>query len=87
VTYMNSSAQTLTGWTGDEASGQALVDVFRIVNEKTRQTVENPAALVMRSGRKLPRQVDHSTGDCPGDVGLGRNVSGGTRPRLSWGRS
>ncbi len=37
--------------------------------------------------RKLPRQADSSKGDCPLDEGLGRNVSGGTRPRLSWGRS
>ena len=37
--------------------------------------------------RKLPCQADHSTGDCSTDDGLGRNVSGGTRPRLSWGRS
>jgi len=37
--------------------------------------------------RKLPRQVDTSHGDFPGEVGLGRNISGGTRPRLSWGRS
>src|ERR1051326_5849287 len=37
--------------------------------------------------RKLPRQADSSIGDCVSDEGLGRNVSGGTRPRLSWGRS
>lgn len=33
--------------------------------------------------RKLPRQVDGREGDCPLDEGLGRNVSGGTRPRHS----
>src|SRR5437773_10760858 len=37
--------------------------------------------------RKLPRQVDTSKIDSEGVSGLGRNVSGGTRPRLSWGRS
>jgi len=37
--------------------------------------------------RKLPRQVDTAKRDWPADEGLGRNVSGGTRPRLSWGRS
>ena len=37
--------------------------------------------------RKLPRQVDTSKIDSAGVSGLGRNVSGGTRPRLSWGRS
>ena len=38
-------------------------------------------------GRKLPRQVDTAKRDCPAVVGLGRNVRGGTRPRLSCGRS
>ena len=33
--------------------------------------------------RKLPRQADSSFGDCAADVDLGRNVSGGFRPRLS----
>ena len=33
--------------------------------------------------RKLPRQVDTAKRDWPVDEGLGRNVSGGTRPRLS----
>jgi PAS domain S-box-containing protein len=50
VTYMNDSAEALTGWTADEAVGRALADVFHIVNEKTRLPVDNPAALVMRSG-------------------------------------
>ena len=37
--------------------------------------------------RKHPRQVHSSDVDCSGLVGLGRNVRGGTRPRLSCGRS
>jgi PAS domain S-box-containing protein len=51
VTYMNESAQTLTGWRAEEAAGRALAEVFPIVNEKTRLAVDNPAALVMRSGQ------------------------------------
>jgi PAS domain S-box-containing protein len=50
VTYMNGVAETLTGWTNDAALGTPLVDVFHIVNETTRQPVENPAGLVIRSG-------------------------------------
>jgi PAS domain S-box-containing protein len=50
VTYMNAVAETLTGWTNDSAKGLPLADVFHIVNEKTRQRVDNPAALVLRSG-------------------------------------
>lgn len=36
---------------------------------------------------KLPRQVERVEVDSWGAVGLGRKASGGTRPRLSWGRS
>jgi PAS domain S-box-containing protein len=50
VTYMNNIAQSLTGWTTDEAAGRPLAEVFHIINEKTRRVVDNPAALVIRTG-------------------------------------
>jgi PAS domain S-box-containing protein len=50
VTFMNEAAQKVTGWSASDATGLPLADIFRIVNEKTRQPVDNPAALVMRSG-------------------------------------
>jgi PAS domain S-box-containing protein len=50
VTLLNKVAQTLTGWKEQEAAGKPLEDVFRIVNEQTRQTVENPAARALREG-------------------------------------
>lgn len=50
VTFMNGVAEALTGWKGKEAAGQPLADVFRIVNEQTRQTVESPADRVLREG-------------------------------------
>jgi PAS domain S-box-containing protein len=51
VSYMNAAAETLTGWLLHEATGRALEDVFHIVNETTREPVENPVAMVMRSGQ------------------------------------
>jgi PAS domain S-box-containing protein len=50
VTYMNEPAQAVTGWNLNDATGQPLADVFRIINEKTRQSIDNPADLVLRSG-------------------------------------
>ncbi len=50
VIRMNSVAEGLTGWTMGEARGKPLTDVFRIVDEKTLQPVENPADKVKRSG-------------------------------------
>ena len=50
ITYLNSVAQSLTGWTQETAVGQSLDTVFRIVNEQTRASVENPATRVLREG-------------------------------------
>jgi PAS domain S-box-containing protein len=50
VSFMNGVAESLTGWTHNEAIGQALDAVFRIVNESTREGVENPAMRVLREG-------------------------------------
>ncbi|MCG6156631.1 PAS domain S-box protein [Rubinisphaera margarita] len=50
VTNMNIVAEELTGWPLDEAIGQPLETVFRIVNEETGETVENPAKRSLREG-------------------------------------
>jgi PAS domain S-box-containing protein len=50
ITFLNPVAQTLTGWSQEEAEGQRLSKVFHIVNEDTRQEVENPALRAMREG-------------------------------------
>ena len=49
VTMMNPVAQTLTGWK-DDATGRPLEEVFRIVDEQTRQPVESPVTKVIREG-------------------------------------
>ncbi|MFN3650427.1 MAG: ATP-binding protein [Armatimonadota bacterium] len=51
VLFMNPVAQVLTGWPQDEALGQPLEEVFRIVNHGTREPVESPATRVLREGR------------------------------------
>jgi len=50
VTYLNPVAEHMTGWTISEASGVPLTTVFHIVNESTRQTVENPALRALHQG-------------------------------------
>ena len=51
VTFLNPVAQSLTGWTLEEASGVPLDALFQIVHEETRRAVENPAAKALRDGR------------------------------------
>jgi PAS domain S-box-containing protein len=49
VTLLNPAAQVLTRWDAD-AIGRPIDEVFRIVNEATRNTVENPVTKVLREG-------------------------------------
>jgi PAS domain S-box-containing protein len=50
VNFINPTAETLTGWTTQEATGRPLVEVFNIINEFTRQRVDDPVSKVLREG-------------------------------------
>jgi diguanylate cyclase (GGDEF)-like protein/PAS domain S-box-containing protein len=51
ITFLNPVAETMTGWSNQEAQGQELEAVFRIINETTRKTVENPVKRALRENR------------------------------------
>jgi PAS domain S-box-containing protein len=51
VVLLNAVAESLTGWPREEAVGQPLNDVFHIINERTREDCENPAAKVLKTGK------------------------------------
>jgi len=50
VSFLNPVAETLTGWNHEEAVGRPLERVFDIINENTRERVENPVQRVLREG-------------------------------------
>ncbi len=50
VTFLNSVAETLTGWGHAEAAGLPLETVFDIVNQTSRQRVESPSVRALRDG-------------------------------------
>jgi len=50
VVFMNPVAEHLTGWKLDDALGRPCTEVFDIVNEDTRRTVENPVKRVLDEG-------------------------------------
>jgi PAS domain S-box-containing protein len=50
VTFLNGVAETLTGWNLHDATGRRLPEIFRIVNEHSRNSVENPAFRALREG-------------------------------------
>jgi PAS domain S-box-containing protein len=51
VNFINRVAEDLTGWTGTDAVGRPLTEVFRIINEFSREPVENPAMRALAEGR------------------------------------
>ena len=50
VRHMNPVAQQLTGFKEYDATGRLLVDVFRIVDERTRERVDIPLEQVIKQG-------------------------------------
>ena len=50
VTLLNPVAETLTGWKQEEAKGKSLKEVFNIINESTREPVDNPVEKVLETG-------------------------------------
>ncbi len=50
INFINPTAEALTGWTMADATNKPLADVFKIINETTRQAVDNPVTKVLRQG-------------------------------------
>ncbi len=50
VLMMNPVAEKLTGWKESESRGRPIQEIFRIVNEFTREPMENPVDRVLREG-------------------------------------
>src|SRR5512134_290505 len=58
ITFLNPVAESLTGWT-QEAVGQPLDGVIRLLNEDSRQPVEIPTVQALKEGR-THKLADHS---------------------------
>lgn len=51
ISKMNRVAENLTGYSEYEGQGQPLEKVFNIINEETRERVENPVQKVLNEGK------------------------------------
>jgi diguanylate cyclase (GGDEF)-like protein/PAS domain S-box-containing protein len=47
VTYLNAVAESMTGWSRQEASGRTLQDVLRIIDGDSREPALNPLAMAI----------------------------------------
>jgi diguanylate cyclase (GGDEF)-like protein/PAS domain S-box-containing protein len=59
VEYLNPVAETLTGWTNEEARGLSLDTVFRIIEEDSRELAPDPVARCLGQG-KIVGLTSHS---------------------------
>jgi PAS domain S-box-containing protein len=50
IVFVNPVAASLTGWSADDARGQPLKAVLRLINEYTRQPAANPVDRVLAEG-------------------------------------
>src|SRR5437762_2414728 len=53
ITYLNPTAERLTGWRTTEALGQPVDTVLTLVSDATRQPIENVPARCLREGRPV----------------------------------
>jgi len=53
VTYLNLVAETMTGWSKEEAMGRLLAEVFHIVDGATRETAQDPLELAVEQDRTV----------------------------------
>jgi len=49
ITYLNRVAESMTGWSRQEASGQPLQVVLRIIDGDSREPALDPLAMAIRS--------------------------------------
>jgi diguanylate cyclase (GGDEF)-like protein/PAS domain S-box-containing protein len=59
IDYLNPAAEELTGWDGEQARGRAVAEVFRVVDEITRQPLPDPVTRCLRE-RGSVRSPDHA---------------------------
>jgi diguanylate cyclase (GGDEF)-like protein/PAS domain S-box-containing protein len=53
VTYLNTVAEALTGWSRKEAAGRPVTEVFRVIDATTRKPAPIPIALAIRENKTV----------------------------------
>ena len=53
VDYLNTVAELITGWSREEANGQAIAQVLNLVDDLTGRTIINPVEYVLQSNHSL----------------------------------
>jgi diguanylate cyclase (GGDEF)-like protein/PAS domain S-box-containing protein len=59
IKYLNPVAEKLTGWKLKDVCKKHISQVFKIVNEMTRETIENPVELALRQSNTINLVKDY----------------------------
>jgi diguanylate cyclase (GGDEF)-like protein/PAS domain S-box-containing protein len=58
ITYLNLVAESMTGWSREEAIGKPLAEVFRIIDGTTRKTARDPMEMAVAQNRTVGLTVN-----------------------------
>src|ERR1700687_3985744 len=58
ITYLNLVAETMTGWRCEEATGQPLAEVFRIIDSATPKKIRDPGKMAVEQNMTVGPIVD-----------------------------
>jgi diguanylate cyclase (GGDEF)-like protein/PAS domain S-box-containing protein len=58
ITYLNLVAETMTGWSREEAIGKPLAEIFRIIDGSTRKTARDPMEMAVEQNRTVGLTVN-----------------------------
>jgi diguanylate cyclase (GGDEF)-like protein/PAS domain S-box-containing protein len=53
ILYLNQVAESITGWSGKEASGRPFAEVFHIIDGDSREEVRNPMQLAVKQDQTV----------------------------------
>lgn len=81
VTFINSAAEKLTGWTGGDAQGQAVSTIFALIDEKNGAPISSPIYTVLETGRPITLDVNTAL---VARNGATRSIADSCSPILDW---
>jgi diguanylate cyclase (GGDEF)-like protein/PAS domain S-box-containing protein len=58
INYLNLVAETMTGWSREEATGKPLAEVFRIIDGATRKAARDPMEMAVAQNRTVGLTVN-----------------------------
>lgn len=58
IVIMNKVAEQLCGWNYQSAQGQSITEIFRVIDDKTRITVPNPAIFCLSNRKESVNDTD-----------------------------